>query len=277
MLACIGPTRSWTKATIGFSVASEMSVLADTALAVPRLAEICKRIACEYPSRKRSVEERTERAKTEHRRLSERWANEAKVQWDDVPISWPRLASESWEVVKNKKWVVAYAWLFREWLRRLWMLEEPGCYLGPSGAGGLGYGVPASIGASLGMLKEKKLVIDFQPDGDLLYTTSALWTAAHHNIPILIVMLNNKSYYNDAHLNKLMAQTRGRDVEAAMHVGGDIDDPPVDFKKLAESLGVHGMGPVEKPDDIKSTLEKAIQIVDSKRKTVLVDVITKPR
>lgn len=269
-------TKSWASDYQAL-VASELSVIADTALAVPRLAEICKRIAAEYPSGKKNIEERIEHAKLDHRRLSERWANEARSQWDDVPISWPRLASESWQVVKDREWVVAYAWMFREWLRRLWRLEEPGCYLGPSGAGGLGYGVPASIGASLGMLKENKLVIDFQPDGDLLYTTSALWTAAHHNVPLLIVMLNNKSYYNDANLNRIIAQARGRDESAVLHNGGDIDDPPVDFKKLAESLGVYGMGQVEKPDEIKPALEEAIHIIESKKKTVLVDVLTKPR
>ena len=156
-------------------------------------------------------------------------------------------------------------------------MEERGCYLGSNGAGGLGYGVPASLGAALGLLKTNKLVVDFQPDGDMLYTTSALWTAAHYKIPLLIIMVNNKSYYNDANHNMEIAKSRGRNSNAALHVGGGIDDPPVDFSKLAQSLGLHGIGPVFNADELRSTLGKAVQMLETKRETVLVDVITKPR
>lgn len=258
-------------------VPSQLSILADTSIAIPRLTALCKEIIAKEPALKRLIDERIERAHDDHEKLVERWSKEAKLQWDDSPISWPRLAAESWEVMKDKPWVVSYAWLFRDWLRRSWNLTEPGCYLGTSGAGGLGYGVPASIGASIGLLKENKIVIDFQPDGDLLYTTSALWTAAHHKIPLLIVMLNNKSYYNDAHHNMLMAQIRGRNAEAALHNGGDIDDPSVNFAKLAESMGVHGIGPVEKPNELRSVLQDATKMVETTRETVLVDVVTKAR
>ncbi len=269
-------TKSWASDYQAL-VPAEVSVLADTSVAIPRLVEICRKIVDTDISRKRSITERIERARADQQELIQRWTKEAKAQWDDVPISWPRLAYESWEAVKQKNWVVSYAWQFREWIRRTWKLEEPGCFLGSSGAGGLGYGVPASIGASLGLMDQGKLVIDFQPDGDLLYTTSALWTAAHHRIPLLIVMLNNKSYYNDAHHNAIVAQMRGRDQEAALHNGGDIDDPPVDFATLAQSMGVKGMGPVVRPDEIRLVLEKAIQAVESEKQTVLVDVLTKPR
>lgn len=269
-------TRSWASDYQAL-VPAELSVLADTAVAIPRLTEICKKLATTGTPQRRAIDDRIKQAKIDQQKLSERWAKEAKAQWDDVPISWPRLASESWEVLKGRRWVVSYAWLFREWLRRTWKLEEPGCYLGSSGAGGLGYGVPASIGAALGLMDQEKLVIDFQPDGDLLYTTSALWTAAHHKIPLLIVMLNNRSYYNDAHHNRIVAQMRGRDPDAALHNGGDIDDPPVDFAKLAQSMGLHGMGPVVRPTEIRPALEKAVQIVESEKRAVLVDVLTKPR
>ncbi|MGI0090857.1 MAG: thiamine pyrophosphate-binding protein [Nitrososphaerales archaeon] len=268
--------KSWASDYQGL-VPAELSILADTSVAIPRLTELCKRIIDNSPSLKKSISDRIERARSDHEKLAQRWVREAKAQWNDVPISWPRLAAESWEVVKDKPWVVAYGWVFRDWIRRLWKWEEPGCYLGTSGAGGLGYGLPASIGASLGLMKQNKLVIDFQPDGDLLYTTSSLWTAAHYKVPLLVVMLNNKSYYNDANHNKVIAEIRGRNPDAALHNGGDIDDPPVDFARLAQSMGLHGMGPVEKPEELKSALERAVQTVESKRETVLVDVVTKPR
>ncbi|HEX4841269.1 MAG TPA: thiamine pyrophosphate-dependent enzyme, partial [bacterium] len=131
-------------------------------------------------------------------------------------------------------------------------------------------------GAALAHLGSDKLCIDIQPDGDLLYTPSGLWTAAHHRIPLLIVMFNNRSYFNDEDHQVLMAKARGRPVENA-HIGLRLDEPPVDFAGLARAFGIHGEGPIEDPADLRPALERAVRYVKRERQPALVDVVTQLR
>jgi thiamine pyrophosphate-dependent acetolactate synthase large subunit-like protein len=132
------------------------------------------------------------------------------------------------------------------------------------------------MGAALAHRGTGRLCIDLQPDGDFLFTSGGLWTAAHYRIPLLIVMFNNRSYFNDEDHQILMARARGRPVENA-HIGLRIDDPPVDFAGLARSYGVHGEGPIEDPADLRPALERAVRHVKREHKPALVDVITQSR
>jgi thiamine pyrophosphate-dependent acetolactate synthase large subunit-like protein len=115
------------------------------------------------------------------------------------------------------------------------------------------------------------LVVDLQSDGDLLYTASALWTAAHHRLPILFVVENNRTYGKDRLHQATMARLRGRGQEL-VHVGIDIDDPPVDFAKLAEAQGVEGVGPVLEPAGLRDALAQAVAAAREGR-PALVDVV----
>lgn len=270
-------TRSWAADYQGL-VATELSILADTSLVLSKLTELCKRIIKRDPSKKKTIDKRLASATIRHKKVREASMKEAKSRWNESPISPARLAIEVWQLVRNKPWIVANGTL-GGWVRRLWDWEEPGCYLGGSGGAGLGYGLPASIGVALATTKNKKkpLIIDFQPDGDLLFTSTALWTAAHYRLALLVVMFNNRSYYNDAEHNKLIARYRGRDAEAAFHTGGDISDPYVDYAGLARSQGAYGEGPVEKPNELSSALTRALKVVEVDRMPALVDVITKLR
>ncbi len=270
-------TKSWAADYQGL-VPTELSIFADTSMVLSKLTELCKKMIKNDPSKKKAIDERLASASIRHKKIREHSMEEAKTRWNEAPISPARLALEVWQLVRNKSWIIANGTL-GGWTRRLWDWEEPGCYLGGSGGAGLGYGLPASIGATLATMKNEKkpIVIDFQPDGDLLYTSSALWTAAHYRIPLLVVMFNNRSYYNDAEHNKLIAQYRGRDAEAAFHNGGDISDPHVDFAGLARSQGVYGEGPIEKPDELDSALTKALRVVEMDKMPALVDVITQLR
>jgi thiamine pyrophosphate-dependent acetolactate synthase large subunit-like protein len=267
--------RSWAADYQGI-IPSELSILANTANTMPKLTDICRRRARDDSSIKNRIEDRISRARESYSKRRNLFKTEADRQWNDSIISLPRLAGEVWSLVKGKSWVIASGDL-RKWVRKLWDWEEPGCYLGSSGGAGLGYCMPASIGAALALKNQNKIVINFQPDGDMLFTSSALWTAAHYHIPLLTIMFNNRLYYNDAEHNKLVAMERGRDAEVAFHNGGDINDPPVDFAKLAQAQGVYGEGPIEKPDQIRSAVERAIRVVEAQREPALVDVVVKAR
>ncbi|MEK7783087.1 MAG: thiamine pyrophosphate-dependent enzyme, partial [Candidatus Binatota bacterium] len=147
---------------------------------------------------------------------------------------------------------------------------------GGRGGGGGGYGMSAAIGGALAHLGSGKLCVDIQADGDLLMTSSALWTAAKHKIPLLIVMHNNQSFYNSEEHGIEVAKFRHRPVENA-GIGTHVDEPVVNFAKVAEGFGVHAEGPIYRPADLRPALERALKVVKEKKLPALVDVIAEPR
>ena len=120
-----------------------------------------------------------------------------------------------------------------------------------------------------------RLVVDIQPDGDLMFDAGALWIAANQGIPMLVVMYNNRAYYNDWEHQIRLAHHRGTPVERA-YIGQAIDAPAPDFAALARSFGWHGEGPFEKPGEVGAALKRAIAAVKSGR-PALVDTVTQFR
>ena len=147
--------------------------------------------------------------------------------------------------------------------------------IGGGRAGGVGYSLPSAIGAALGHLGDGRLCVNLQGDGDFLMTSNALWTAAHHRIPLLTVILNNHSYYNDEEHQERMAVRRDRPVENK-GIGIRIEDPQPDLGGIARALGVAGFGPVDAPGELRETIEEAIQVVESGEPAVI-DITTLPR
>jgi thiamine pyrophosphate-dependent acetolactate synthase large subunit-like protein len=158
------------------------------------------------------------------------------------------------------------------WPRRLWPLRDESSYLGRSGGEGLGYGLPASLGAALAQRESGRLVVDVQADGDLMYVPEALWTAAHHELPLLIVVHDNRTYGKDELHQAEIARARGRP-GAPPPRGIRIDAPAIDFAGLARAQGVAGIGPVEDPVALDAVLADAVQRVQQDRRPVLVDVV----
>jgi thiamine pyrophosphate-dependent acetolactate synthase large subunit-like protein len=109
----------------------------------------------------------------------------------------------------------------------------------------------------------------------MLMAPTALWTAAHHDLPALIVVANNQSYYNDEEHQERVARTRGRPPENRW-VGQRMAEPAVDFASLARSLGVEGFGPVAQPDQVAAAMSGAVAAVREGR-PALVDVRVAPR
>jgi thiamine pyrophosphate-dependent acetolactate synthase large subunit-like protein len=107
----------------------------------------------------------------------------------------------------------------------------------------------------------------------MLFTPSALWTAVHHRIPLLIVMYNNRTYGNDLGHQGTMAQVRGRPDENKT-IGIDINDPFVDFVGLARSFGAWAEGPIERIEDLSEAFERAREEVVDNGRVALVDIVT---
>jgi len=265
--------RSWTPEQ-GRLHPVDLPIAADTALAIPALADLCARAAQADPALRARRDRRARDLEQRRRARRDRWREAAERARDQRPIALSRLAAELGDVVREEDWVLVNRTL-RGWTRRLWDWTTTLPYVGVYMGGGVGYGIGHSLGAALALGRER-LCIDIQPDGDLLYTPSALWTAAHHRIPLLIVMYNNRSYYNDEEHQILVARARGRPEERA-HIGQRMDAPPVDFAGMARAFGVEAWGPVEDPADLRPALARAVRYVVRERRPALVDVVTQSR
>src|SRR5690606_25530319 len=103
----------------------------------------------------------------------------------------------------------------------------------------------------------------------------ALWTAAHHRVPLLTVMHNNRAYAQETMLVQGTANRRRRGVDSA-GIGTAIRDPDIDYARLAEGMGVWSAGPIENPDDLAPALAEAVKVVKSGF-PALVDVVTQMR
>jgi thiamine pyrophosphate-dependent acetolactate synthase large subunit-like protein len=245
----------------------DLPIVANTRIFLPALIEEIKR---QGKFSKSTVEERRKALAAQHDEIRAHWQKELKRRWDERPISPPRLAFEVWEAIRRESWLLVSG-AFRGWPQRLWDWDKPGLFLGGYGGGGLGYSPGASVGASLVHKGTGTVCVNLQRDGDLLYTTSALWTAANTEVPLLIVMTNNRTYYNDEEHQEKVALARGRPPEKKV-VGMRMEKPPVDFANLARSFGIFGEGPVTEPDKIRPALERALRVVKDEGRPALVDV-----
>ena len=144
-----------------------------------------------------------------------------------------------------------------------------------SGGAGVGYGAPAAVGAALANRKHGRLTVNIQCDGDLNYAPAVLWTAAHHKIPLLTVMHNNRAYHQEVMHLQRMANRHNRGVTRAA-IGTTIENPNIDFAAMARSMGVHAEGPVTDPKDLAPAIRKALAVVKAGQ-PALVDVVSQPR
>ena len=208
------------------------------------------------------------------RAASDRARTDATYAWDAAPISTARVAAEVWAQVQNEDWSLVNGAL-SGWATRLWNFEKYYQYIGVSGGSGIGYGAPAAVGAALANKKYGRLSINLQNDGDLMYAPGVLWTAAHYKIPILFVMNNNRAYHEEVMHMQRMASRRERGIDRA-DIGSSINDPSIDYAKLAQSMGVHAEGPITNPNDLAPAIRRAIATVKN-GEPALIDVIMQPR
>ena len=251
----------------------DVPIAADTALAIPALADMCQRKLAEQPDRGHTIEQRSNRLRAEHEELARETDAAVASAAGDEPIALPLLAQQVRDVVKGYDWVLTDNDL-RGWARRIWDIREP--YQYHSARGGLGNGIGRSLGVALANRGTDRLCVDFQADGDYLFNPAALWTAVHHRIPLLVVMYNNRSYYNDEEHQADIARARGRSVENRV-VGIRIEGPEVDFATMARSCGVYAEGPIEQPDHLVPALQRALKVVTEEGRPALLDVITRNR
>jgi benzoylformate decarboxylase len=128
-------------------------------------------------------------------------------------------------------------------------------------SGGIGWGLPASVGVSIA--NPDRPVVCFSGDGSAMYSIQSLWTAAHHKLPLNVVIANNGGYRI---IKQRLLAFHGDD----HYVGMDFVDPPVDFSGMARSMGLEAIR-ITDPNELKSTLASAFKRPGAKLIEVMVD------
>jgi thiamine pyrophosphate-dependent acetolactate synthase large subunit-like protein len=160
------------------------------------------------------------------------------------------------------------------WNGASWHFRHPLDYLGSDGGGGVGGGPGISVGAALALKGSGRLPVAVCGDGDFLMGVTALWTAAHYHIPLLVVVANNRSFFNDELHQERVARMRNRPVENRW-VGQRISEPDIDLASMARAQGAQAFGPITEIADLVPTFEKAIAAVEAGA-LVVVDVRVAP-
>jgi acetolactate synthase-1/2/3 large subunit len=252
----------------------DLAIAADGEATLPSLTEAVNRLV--NADCARALQDRGARLAEAHRQSVERARYLAGSGWDASPISTARLSAELWAQIKNDDWsMVSAVNMVSWWPMRLWDFTKHYQYIGTSGGYGIGYGAPAAVGAALANRKHGRLSVNIQNDGDLLYAPGVLWTAAHHRIPLLNIMHNNRAYHQEVMQVQIMANRHNRGIDRT-HIGTKIEDPHIDYTKLAQSMGVHAEGPISNPNELGPAFQRALAVV-RRGEPALVDVLTQPR
>jgi acetolactate synthase-1/2/3 large subunit len=247
----------------------DMRILADTANAIPALTEAVSARVSKDKKLAARIEERKQVVAKKHDAQWAKWQQQVRDEWDEMPMRESRMAFEVWEAIRNEDWVLT-AGTLKDWTNKVWDFDKP--YRHPGRELGTATQIGMSLGVALAWKGAGKLVVDLQPDGDLMFDLGALWMAKKYDIPFLVIMYNNRAYYNDWAHQITMAKKRGTDVDRA-YIGMDLEGPAPDFAHIAKGLDWYAEGPIVDPKDIQPAVKRAIEQV-KKGQPALVDVIT---
>lgn len=231
------------------NVPADVAILADPKAALSELAELVA--AGRSPAQARAAEERAAEVGKRTAARRDRYWEQAHARWDSAPITGPRLMSELRDALPEGALVFQEAVSNQTHVLMALQPSAPEQLMNGRG-GGIGPGLPGTLGAKLA--RPDRTVVGICSDGAAMYSITALWTAAHHRIPVTFVMLSNASY----RILKLnMVEYLGKAAEDRAFVGMDLTDPPLRFDLLAEAMGVPARR-VDRPEKLKAALREAI-------------------
>ena len=251
----------------------DLAIAGDSEASLPALTEQVNRLIDE--GRKAAYEARGKRYAAARLAMIEQAKSDATIGWDASPITTARMCAEVYAQIKDEDWSLVGNAIRNLWPHRLWDIKRPYQWNGGSGGAGVGYNLPASLGAALANKPHGRLTVAFGGDGDFLFNPGTLWTAAHHRIPMLYIIHNNRAYHQEYMYLQAMAARHGRGIEKA-DIGTTIKDPNVDYATVARGMGAYGEGPIVDPNDLAPALKRALAAVKAGQPAV-VDVVTDPR
>lgn len=221
--------------------------------------------------KKHSIKNRDNRITSLHKAVEKK-----RPGWHGTPVSLARLYAELWPMIKDLDWCLASPSNFTgRHHRELWDHDKPYSYLGQYPAAALGYCLGASAGAALAAKNRNRVVINIQGDGDFNFMPGTVWSAVHHQLPMLTIMHNNRAWHMELMYVQYMAGVRGRGTDRA-HIGTTFRDPYINYAKLAEGYGMKSEGPISDPNEMVAALQRGVDAV-KRGEPYLIDVLTQPR
>lgn len=252
---------------------ADLSIAGDAQATLPSLLEAVNRAMPR--ARRTRLGDRESAWRAEHAARRQRALDAARYGWDASPISTARLAMETWNAIRERDWGLVSDNFFT-WPHDLWQIDRHYQHIGSSGGAGVGYGAPAAVGAALAHRDAGRMAVNFQADGDMMYVPGVFWTAAHHRIPLLSVMHNNRAYHQELMHLQRMASRRRRGVDGRAKIGNVLEDPHIDFAAMVRGMGVWAEGPVEDPRRLGPLLREAMAVID-RGEPAFIDVVAQPR
>jgi acetolactate synthase-1/2/3 large subunit len=253
----------------------DLAIAGDGEATLPHLIEELRRASAKDAPRIRQA--RGAQVAAAHKAIREQELDTARYGWNSNPVSVPRMIAELARQVQNDDWAIVSGHQFTgTWQRRLMNHDKHYRYNGDCGGFGIGYDTPASVGGALAHRAHGRLPIAIVGDGDFNFVgAGALWTAAHHKIPLLLVIHNNRAYHAEVMLVQRVAGRRGRGT-GQIDIGNVIRDPAPDYAMIAKGYGVYSEGPISDPNMLAPAFERALARVRA-GEPALVDVVSQPR
>jgi len=253
----------------------DLAITGDAEATLPALTEAVRKLV--NGEQKPVYEARGKKLAAAYKAAHDSMLVDATYAWDASPISTARLSAEIYDQIKDLDWCLSSTTtnFVSAWPQRLWDMSKHHHYLGGSGGYGIGYCAPAAVGAAVANKKRGRITVSINPDGDLMYSPGVLWTAAHHKLPVLFVMHNNRAYHQEIMGIQRVANRNNRGIDRT-HIGVTITDPNINYAKVADGLGVYAEGPITDPAMLAPALKRALAVV-KQGGPALVDVVTQPR
>jgi thiamine pyrophosphate-dependent acetolactate synthase large subunit-like protein len=224
---------------------SDIAIGADAEASLPALIAAVERAMTPARTAQNAARAQAFKAAYVARREADR--AEAAIAWDASPITVPRMCMEIWNQIKHDDFsLVSQTTFLSAWPQRLWDMDKHHNYLGHAGGAGVGYQLGAAVGAALANREHGRLSVNICGDGEFNCMPGALWTAAHHRIPLLTVMHNNRAWHQELMHVTRIADRRDRN-PAGGSIGTIIDDPAIDYAQIARGYGMHAEGPITDP------------------------------
>jgi acetolactate synthase I/II/III large subunit len=251
----------------------DLDIAGDAEASLPTLIEQVKRLTDE--GRKSAFDARGKKLAAAKLASIEQAKSDATIGWDASPITTARLCAELYGQIKDEDWSLVGTSIGLAWPHKLWDFTKPHQWNGGSGGAGIGYTLPASLGAALANKRHGRLTVAIGGDGDFMFVPGTLWTAAHHRIPMLYIVHNNRAYHQEYMYLQAMAARHGRGITNT-DIGTTLKDPFIDYATVAKGLGVYGEGPIQDPSNLGPALKRAIAVVKSGQPALL-DVVMDQR
>jgi thiamine pyrophosphate-dependent acetolactate synthase large subunit-like protein len=252
----------------------DVNIAADVEAGLPALIAAVEQAIT--PERRAVIAAREASLREAHAGIRRAAVEAASLGWDASPITSARLSVETWDLIKDEPWaLVSDPQMVSSWPLRLWDFTEPWHHIGGAAGFGVGYQISASVGSTLAHKEAGRFTVNFQGDGDLLMLPMALWSLAHHELPQLILVVNNKAWHQEVMHIQRMTNRRNRGIDR-FGIGTQITDPEVDHAAIARGFGVWAEGPISDPAKLRGALKRALAVVKS-GKPALLDIVMEPR